>query len=133
MTMDEQSTAMKPSFFSIAGQILDSINNQPLSGASVRLVGEPVQSTGTGELETTTDANGYFVLKLEKLPDFRLKIEINRAGYDPLTFDLPPLNPRQGDQKLQVIRLKQSLKSRLREIRLQEKNINLPKPRNFNL
>ena len=132
ITMDERTFETKPSSFSIIGQILDSLNNQPLAGVRIRLAGNPGQITETKDPETTTDANGYFVLKLDQLPDYRLKIEVNRADYDPLVLDLPPLNPRQGDQILPVIRLKQSLKSRLQEIKLRDKNINFKNLKNSN-
>ena len=132
LTMDERTVEMKPSSFSIIGQILDSLNNQPLAGVRVRFIGKPGQTAGSGEQETVTDANGYFVLKLDKLPDYRLKIEVSRADYDQQIFDLPPLNPRQGDQKIPLIRLKQSLKSRLQEIKLRDKSINFKNLKNSN-
>ena len=130
--MDERTFETKPSSFSIIGQILDSLNNQPLAGVRIRLAGKPRQSTDDKDPETTTDANGYFVLKLDQLPDYRLKIEVNRADYDPLILDLPPLNPRQRDQILPIIRLKQSLKSRLQETKIRDKNINFKNLRNSN-
>ena len=132
ITMDERTSEMKPSSFSILGQILDSLNNQPLAGVRVRLAGNPGQTIENKELETTTDANGYFVIKLDQLPDYRLRVEVSRADYDPLIIDLPPMNPRQGDQKIPIIRLKQSLKSKLQEIKLRDKNINFKNLKNSN-
>jgi len=125
VTMDERSVEMKPSSFNIIGQILDSVNNQPLANVKVKLLGNPKTPPGTGEQETVTDQNGYYILKLEALPNYRLRIQVERPDYEPLTLDLPPLNPRLSDQKLPAVRLKQILKSRL-----QDKSNNLRKIKN---
>lgn len=129
-TMDERTAEMKPSSFSIIGQILDSLDNQPLAGVKVKLLGNPRQTPATTEQETITDQNGYYILKLESLPNYQLKIQVERPDYDQITIELPPLNPRLGDQKLPAVRLKQILKSRLQEIRQQDKSNNLKKIKN---
>lgn len=108
VTMDESLLEIKPSVFNLIGQVVDSVSGQPLAGVAMILQGDPTkqQRTADQRMETITDARGYFSFKISELPSYRMRIQAIRANYVPYFADLPPLNPTQGDQRIDVIRLR---------------------------
>ena len=76
---------------SVQGQVLSSLGEKPLPGASVTLVGTPVG--------TTTDTNGNFTFA--SLPPEQLTLLVSRSGYRDRELSLS--GSKQPDQPVEIV------------------------------